>query len=141
MNFKYVIDANVLMSILISGKSQYLNLLSLYDFVMPEFAFVELNLYKEVVTQKTKLDEEQFRNYAYTVFSLITFLPTFIQKDKSSQQAIKLCDKVDIKDVSYVSLAIDTDLKLLTRDVKLYKGLQKQGFKQVELFENFLNSI
>jgi predicted nucleic acid-binding protein len=141
MNLKYVIDANVLMSILISGKSQYLNLLSLYDFVMPEFAFIELNLYKEVVTQKTKLDEKQFRNYAYTVFSLITFLPTFIQKDKSSQQAIKLCDKVDIKDVSYVSLAIDTDLKLLTRDVKLYKGLQKQGFKQVELFENFLNSI
>jgi len=141
MNFKYVIDANVLMSILISGKSQYLNLLSLYDFVMPEFAFVELNLYKEVVTQKTKLDEEQFRNYAYTVFSLITFLPTFIQKDKSSQQAIKLCDKVDIKDVSYVSLAIDAELKLLTRDVKLYKGLQKQGFKKVELFENFLNSI
>jgi predicted nucleic acid-binding protein len=108
---------------------------------MPEFAFAELNLYREVVKQKTKLDEDQFRNYAYTVFSLIKFLPTFIQKDKSSQQAIKLCRKVDIKDVSYVSLAIDTDLILLTRDVKLYKGLQKQGFKQVELFEDFLNGI
>lgn len=141
MNFKYVIDANVLMSILISGKSQYLNVLSLFDFVMPEFAFAELNLYKEVVRQKTKLDEEQFRNYAYTVFSLLTFFPTFIQKDKSSQQAITLCSKVDIKDVSYVTLAIDTDLILLTRDVKLYKGLQKQGFKQVELFEDFLKNI
>ena len=141
MKFRYVIDANVLMSILISGKSQYVNLLSLFDFGMPEYAFVELNLYKEVVREKTKLDENQHRDFTYTVFSLIKFFPAFIQKDKSIQQAVKLCDKVDIKDVSYVSLAIDTDLILLTRDVKLYNGLKKQGFKHVTLFEDFLNGI
>jgi len=141
MNLRYIIDANILMSILISGKSQYINMLSLFDFMLPEFAFVELNLYKDVVQKKTKLDENQFRNYAYTVFSLIKFVPTFIQQNKSIQNALDLCNKVDIKDVSYVSLAIDTDLILLTRDEKLYKGLRKQGFKQVELFENFLNGI
>jgi len=141
MNLRYVIDANILMSILISGKSQYINMLSLFDFILPEFAFAELNLYNKIVTQKTKLDEIQFRQYAYTVFSLIKFTPTFIQLDESIQFATKLCEKVDIKDISYVSLAIDTDLILLTRDEKLYKGLRKQGFKQVELFENFLNNI
>jgi len=141
MNMRYVIDANILMSILISGKSQYINMLSLFDFILPEFAFVELNLYKSVIAQKKKLDDTQFRNYAYTVFSLIKFIPTFIHQDKSVKQAIKLYEKVDIKDVSYVALSIDTDLILLTRDEKLFKGLQKQGFKQVELFENFLNSI
>lgn len=141
MKFRYVIDANVLMSILISGKSQYVNLLSLFDFVMPEFAFVELNLYDDVIRKKTKLDENQFREFAYTVFAMIKFFPTFIQKDKSIQQAVKLCDRVDIKDVSYVSLAIDADLILLTRDVKLYNGLKKQGFRQVTLFEDFLNGI
>jgi len=141
MNLRYIIDANILMSILISGKSQYINMLSLFDFMLPEFAFVELNLYKDVVQKKTKLDENQFRNYAYTVFSLIKFVPTFIQQNKSIQNALDLCNKVDIKDVSYVSLAIDTDLILLTRDEKLYKGLRKQGFKQVALFDNFLNGI
>ncbi len=141
MNLRYVIDVNVLVSILISGKSQYINMLSLFDFILPEFAFVELNLYKNLVMQKTKLDENQFKNYAYTIFSLIKFMPTFIQQDKSIQFATKLCAKVDIKDVSYVSLAIDTNLMLLTRDDKLNKGLRKQGFKQIELFENFLNSI
>ncbi len=141
MNLKYIIDANILMSILISGKSQYINMLSLFDFMLPEFAFVELNLYKDVVIQKTKLDKIQFRQYAYTVFSLIKFAPTFIQQEKSVKQATKLCEKVDIKDVSYVSLAIDTELILLTRDEKLYKGLRKQGFKQIELFENFLKNV
>jgi len=141
MNLKYIIDANILMSILISGKSQYINMLSLFDFMLPEFAFVELNLYKDVVIQKTKLDKIQFRQYAYTVFSLIKFAPTFIQQENSVKQATKLCEKVDIKDVSYVSLAIDTELILLTRDEKLYKGLRKQGFKQIELFENFLKNV
>ena len=138
MNLRYVIDVNILMSILISGKSQYINILSLFDFILPEFAFIELNLYKDVVTQKTKLDENQFRQYAYTIFSLIRFVPIFIQKEKSIKNATKLCEKIDIKDVSYVSLAIDTDLILLTRDERLYKGLRKQKFMQVELFENFL---
>jgi len=124
MNLRYVIDVNVLMSILISGKSQYINIFSLFDFILPEFALVELNLYKDVVTQKTKLDENQFRQYAYTIFSLIRFLPTFIQKEKSIKNATKLCEKVDIKDVSYVSLAIDTDLILLTRDERLQRTTQ-----------------
>jgi predicted nucleic acid-binding protein len=141
MNLRYIIDANILMSILISGKSQYINMLSLFDFILPEFAFVELNLYKDVVIQKTKLDKIQFRQYAYTIFSLIKFSPTFIQQEKSIIQATKYCEKVDIKDVSYISLAIDTELILLTRDEKLYKGLRKQGFKQIELFENFLNNV
>ncbi len=141
MNLKYIIDANILMSILISGKSQYINMLSLFDFMLPEFAFVELNLYKDVVIQKTKLDKIQFRQYAYTVFSLIKFAPTFIQQENSIIKATNLCEKVDIKDVGYVSLAIDTELILLTRDEKLYKGLRKQGFKQIELFENFLKNV
>jgi predicted nucleic acid-binding protein len=128
MNLKYVIDANVLMSILISGKSQYINLLSLYKFIMPEFAFVELDFYKDVICQKTKLNEIQFRQYSYAIFSMISFMPSFIHQEKSISNSTKLCEKVDIKDVNYVSLAIDTDLILLTRDEKLYKGLRKQGF-------------
>ena len=116
-------------------------MLSLFDFTLPEFAFAELNLYKSVIAQKKRLDDNQFRNYAYTIFSLIKFIPTFILQEQSVKEARELCEKVDIKDVSYVALSIDTDLILLTRDEKLFKGLQKQGFKKVELFTDFLNNI
>ncbi len=141
MKFRYIVDANVLMSILISGKSQYINMLTLVEFIMPDFAFIELNLYREIITQKSKLDEEQFRLFSYTVFSLIEFIPTFVLKKVSTEQSIELCKNIDIKDSAYVALAIDTKLTLLTRDEKLFKGLRKQGFKQIELFENFLKQL
>jgi len=141
MNLRYILDANVLMSILISGKSQYLNLLTLFDFYLPEFAFSEVNLYKEVILQKTKLDENQFKQFTFSVFSFLRFLPIFMLHDDSIKFAKDLCENVDIKDVSYVSLAIDTGFPLLTRDEILFRGLKKQGFKKVELFENFLRSI
>lgn len=38
----FVIDANVLMSILISGKSSYKPILSYFHFKLPEFALVEV---------------------------------------------------------------------------------------------------
>lgn len=141
MNLRYVIDVNILMSILISAKSQYISMLSLFEFILPEFAFTELNLYKNVIKEKTRLDEYQFREYVYTVFSLLNFTPTFIQTNDAIEKANQLCAKVDVKDVSYVSLSIDTDLPFLTRDFKLYKGLRKQGFKKIELFEDFLNRV
>jgi predicted nucleic acid-binding protein len=139
VNLRYIIDANILLSILISGKSQYINLLSLFEFILPDFALVEINLHKDVVMSKTKLDQVQFRNYSYTIFSLLKFIPSFIHQDISVANAVKLCTPIDIKDISYVSLDLDSNLTLLTRDEKLYKGLRKQGFKNVELFENFLS--
>jgi len=39
----YVVDANVLMSIIISGKAIYKPLLSYYKFIVPEFALVEID--------------------------------------------------------------------------------------------------
>lgn len=141
MNTRYVIDANVLMSILISGKSQYLNMLSLFNFILPDFAFIELNLYSDVIVRKSKLDQFQFRQYTYTVFSMLQFYPSFIQEKDSTHKAVKLCESIDNKDIAYVALAIDTNLPLLTRDQRLYKGLRKKSFKQIELFENFIKLL
>ncbi len=49
----YIIDANVLMSILISGKSIYKPLLNYYNFILPEFALVEIDKYNEIIFEKT----------------------------------------------------------------------------------------
>jgi len=38
----FVIDANVLMSVLISGKAFYRIILSQFNFVLPDFALIEL---------------------------------------------------------------------------------------------------
>ena len=43
--FNYVLDTNIVMSMLISGKSQYLKLLSFFNFVFPQYLLVELDEY------------------------------------------------------------------------------------------------
>ena len=74
----YVIDANILVNILISGKSSYLPLLDYFRFITPEYSLIELDKYQEVIFSKSKLDDTQFRTFAYNVFSKITILPAFL---------------------------------------------------------------
>ena len=52
-----------------------------------------------------------------------------------------LLEKMDMKDLSYVALAMQIDLPLLTRDTALYEGLRKQGFRKTVLFEDFLKNL
>ncbi len=141
MKTEYIADANVLMSILISGKSQYINTLHFFKFYAPEFAIIELNLYKNVILEKTRLDKIQFRDFAYEVFTRINFIPEFILQENSIIRAKELCKNIDIKDTNYVALAIDMNLTLLTRDIKLQKGLNKKKFKDVMLFNDFIYNI
>ncbi len=43
------------MSILISGKAIYKPLLNYYNFILPDFALVEIDKYKETIFEKTKM--------------------------------------------------------------------------------------
>jgi len=139
--FNYVIDTNIVMGMLISGKSQYLKLLSYFDFIFPQYLLTELDEYKNLIREKTKLDEKQFQKYAYSIFSLMTVIPSIILTKNSIELAKKKCEPIDIKDISFVALSIETGLTLLTRDEKLCKGLKRQGFRNVKLFEDFLTDI
>lgn len=56
----FVIDANILMSILISGKSGYRTILSFNNFILPDFALIEIEKYKSILKNRTKMTEIQF---------------------------------------------------------------------------------
>ncbi len=139
MNF--VIDANILMSILISGKASYKPLLTYYNFILPDFVLVELEKHKEVLKSKTKMTEVDFLKWSYYVFSQITILPNYILSLEGIEKSEKLLKKIDLKDMTYVALAMQLNLPLLTRDKLLYEGLRKQKFKKVILFEEFLQTL
>lgn len=141
MKTEYIVDANILMSILISGKFQYINILQFFKFYAPEFVFVELNIYKDIILEKTRLDKTQFQDFSYKVFTKMLFIPEFALQGNSIKEAQKLCKNVDVKDSSYIALAIDMNLTLLTRDVRLYKGLKKKGFRNIMLFNDFISMI
>ncbi|MDZ7899006.1 MAG: PIN domain-containing protein [Arcicella sp.] len=136
----FILDANVLMSMLISGKAVYKSLLKEYTFFSSDFAFIEIEKYKFVIQNKTKNDTENFRNFSYYLFSHVHFIPTYLIEDDVKQKALKLVEDVDIKDVAYVALSIQLDLPLLTRDIPLYEGLRKKGYRNVQLFDVFLRN-
>ena len=56
---EYIIDTNVIMSMLISGKAHYRTILSFYKFYLPEFSLSELDEYKHLIFLKTKFSEEE----------------------------------------------------------------------------------
>ncbi len=137
----YVLDTNIVMSMLISGKSHYLKLLSFFDFIFPQYLLIELDEYKNVILDKTKMEEQQLQKYTFAVFSQLTVVPSIVLTKNSIDYAKQLCEKIDVKDISFVALSIETGFTLLTRDEPLYKGLRKQGFKNVILFEDFLTDL
>lgn len=136
----FVLDVNVLMSMLISGKAIYKSLLKDYTFMSSDFAFIEIEKYQDTIQSKTKIDTENFKQFSYFLFSHVHFMPTYLIEDEAKQKAVKLVEDIDIKDVSYVALSIQLNLTLLTRDIPLYEGLRKKGFRNVQLFDVFLRN-
>jgi predicted nucleic acid-binding protein len=137
----YIIDANVLMSIIISGKAIYKPLLDYYNFIMPEFGLVEIDKYRNLIFEKSKMQSNELITYSYSVFSSITILPNYVMNDEIMKTAIELVKEVDIKDVSYISLAMQLDLVLLTRDKSLIEGVRKRKFKKIMHFDEFLRNV
>ena len=75
------------------------------------------------------------------MFDNLTFLPQYILAPTVLVKTKHLLDKIDLKDTSYVALAMQLDLPLLTRDTLLHNDLRKLGFRKVMLFEDFLRTL
>ena len=138
---QFVVDANVLISILISGKASYKPILTFLDLFTPDFALEEIEKYKPVIFEKSRLNPDELRYFTFFMFNEITVAPNFVISDEALTKATELVSNIDIKDISYVALSIQLDIVLLTRDKKLVQGLKRKGFRKVMLFEEFLASL
>ncbi len=68
----YVIDANVLFSAFISGKDIHSLLFSTYTLYIPDFAFVELEKYKQRILKKTKLTADEFQEFVLRLLNILS---------------------------------------------------------------------
>ncbi|WP_250630608.1 hypothetical protein [Rhodoflexus caldus] len=66
------------MTILISGKAGYRPILTFNNFILPDFALIEVERYKDVLKAKTKMSKSQFTQWTYFVFAQLTILPQYI---------------------------------------------------------------
>ena len=139
--FDYIIDTNVLMSILISGKSSYKPIVMFNRFVSIDFIFNEIDEYRNTIFEKSKLDKTQLTDYTDQIMSRVTILPRYVITNSNLQKATELTKDIDFNDVWFVAMSLEYGLPLLSRDVKLYNGLHKKGFKDIILFDQFLKSF
>ncbi len=139
--FDYIIDTNILMSILISGKSSYKPIVMFNRFVTIDYIFKEIDEYKERIFDKSKLERNQLVEYTNQILSRITVLPRYVVSEVNIRKATDLTKDIDFNDVWFIALSLEYDLTLLTRDEKLFKGLTKKGFKKIMLFDQFLKML
>jgi hypothetical protein len=74
---QFVIDANILFSSLISGKSVYVEVFSAQEFYSVDFAFVELNKYASTVLKSETSPRASQRIFIKTVFNGQVHSPFF----------------------------------------------------------------
>jgi len=137
---KYVLDANVLMSALISGKQIYLSIFERIQFFVPDFIITEIEKYKFLILEKTKLKTSEFNEFANKLFQNLSIIPSSYISEENINYAMNLCMDIDEKDTMYVALSLQMSITLVTRDIPLFKGLKKKGFKKKCWLEQILES-
>lgn len=138
---KYVIDANILFSAIISSRRFYLEIIKNYELYAPDFALKEIEKYEELILKKTKIGKKELNSFLIKLFEGITILPSILIEEESKQKALVLCKDIDEKDIPYVALSIELDIPFITSDKKLYKGLREKNFPHVILFEDVVRDF
>ncbi len=133
MKVRVVVDTNVIITALISGDSGLLVRLldSEISLVAPKFIVTELFKHAPRIFTQSNLPED-------SVLSLLSLLIDRIYLFNDEQisigswvEANRLCRDVDIKDMSFVALALENEGYLWTNDKKLKLGLKRKGFFKI----------
>lgn len=135
---EYILDVNIIFSALISGKDFYNKIFSNFKFYVPDFALLEIVEYEKIILEKTKLDIEKLKEFSIVLFSKFIIIPKFLIPERTIKRAFELCKDIDEKDTMYIALSIELGHPLITRDKKLFKGLKKNNFNNLILFDDFL---
>ena len=141
MPHKYVIDANVLFSAFISGKELYTLLFSSYTIYVPDFAFLELEKYKQRILKKTKLPKDEFQEFVLRLLDNVMVIPNLLLSQAALTEAYELCKEIDEKDTVYIAAAIELNLTFITSDKRLFYGLKERNFSQVMLLGDIINTL
>lgn len=136
---RFIIDANILFSMFISGKEQYVELTEKVKFLTPVFALEELQKHQEMILLKTKIDSGEFNEFTLRILSGVLVVPNFLVTTQSYLQAYNWCKDIDLDDIPYVALSIEFDTCFLTRDMILYEGLKQKGYQNIMSWKDFLD--
>jgi len=103
---RLILDSNILISALIrDSKTREIILKSGFEFFHPRIAIENLNKYKELIIQKSGLDELEYEIILKEMVSRIALIDNAVFLDKL-KEANRIMDKIDIEDVVFIALAL-----------------------------------
>jgi putative PIN family toxin of toxin-antitoxin system len=132
---KIVLDTNILISTLMSSDgiigTFLLTQLREIEKFSCYYLYVEVFDKKEKIIKYSGLEEREILELLYLILKKIQFINEHQISAPSWRKAKELTEDIDVKDISFVALAIELEAKLFTGDKKLYKGLREKGYLDV----------
>ena len=106
-----VLDINILFSALLQNRSAFAEeiFLAEADFLCPHFTMVELFKHKERIVQLSNMTEPKVLELLYRLLEQIQFVNESQLELVHRQAAYDLCHDIDLKDVHFVALTLQTD--------------------------------
>jgi len=101
-----VIDTNILISALIKDSlTRRIIVSSGMNFCYPEISLHELRRHKNMVMEKSGLDEKEFESLLEKILKYVVLIPTEVIKDHL-EKAKDIMSKIDPKDVVFMAVAL-----------------------------------
>ena len=142
---KFVVDTNILISTLMKSDGVVggilLRDLREFEKLSCYYLYVEIFSKKEKILKISKLEEKDLLELLYLVIKQVNFINEAQISDENWQKAQDLTHDIDVKDISFVALTLETDAYLWTGDKILYEGLKAKGFEKVVSTTELLKMI
>lgn len=141
-----VVDTNIVFSTFLNVNSRIgqilLNGEKHYTFYSPEYVKHEVFEHKEKIKSIGNLSEDDFIELFATILKKIQIINHSIIPKSNYQNAIIICEDIDIDDVPFIAINDFVKGKLWTGDLKLIRGLESKGYLKVittnELYSDFI---
>jgi predicted nucleic acid-binding protein len=129
-----VVDANIIMSALISTEGKTFGLLynDSLNLFAPEFLLEEIDKYRDLILRKSGLNEDDLTIFLSLVSSRIKFMPC-----DDFKEFIKIAADVtpDPKDTEYIALALKLKCSVWSNDKALKKQNAANIYSTTELID------
>ena len=121
----FVIDVNVIISVLMSGNIKIKKFLKENKVYEPDYLLFELKMYEKRVLEKNKMEMRILRELIREIFEELIIIPSMYISKGIKREAEKLVKDIDEKDAPYVALTLALEgSELITRDKKLIESLR-----------------
>lgn len=127
-----VIDTNIVFSAVHAANSLTRQMLATLPkrFVTCNFPFVEVFKHKERIFKNSHATDDELYDYLEKVLQKIYFFNGELISTEGYFAAYHLCKDVDLKDILFVTLAIELGAPLWTRGTTLKDAIRAKGFDQ-----------